>query len=176
MKTYILCFALLTCSGCQVPLATDAPEEEGKGHMIQTDQVQYEARISENEAWRSITIQINATFTNLTQVPVYFTGCHPPHAPIIERKTDLAWVQSYAPIYNLCQSTPVQVLPGKSIDLPSRIQGACLPGQNCAPVFEGEINGTYRLKQFVSYDPDGSNQLPLEFRISNSFELLRKDD
>lgn len=144
--------------------------------MIQTDQVQYEARISEQGGWHNITIEINATFTNLMQVPIYFTGCRPPHPPIVERKTNHEWVQAYAPIYDLCLTEPVQVHPGESIALPSQIQGACLPGQNCGPVFEGEIDGTYRLKQFVSYDPNGSNQLAHESLVSNHFELLRRDD
>ena len=176
MKTFILCFALSIFVGCQVPLGTNESAEVGANPMIQTDQAQYEARISKQGGWHSITIEINATFTNLMQAPVYFTGCLPPHAPILERKAGLEWVQAYAPIYQLCLTEPVQVLPGESIELPSTIQGACLPGQNCAPVFEGEVNGTYRLKQFASYDPDGSNQLAHESLVSNHFKLLRRDD
>lgn len=149
-----------------------AHNSSGQGHeqfAIQTSQESYEVTTG-RDAVRYISVDIASVFTNPMKEAVFFKGCRPPNPPILEKKTEDEWVVVYSPTNLLCESPPIQVIPGKAIDLPSSII-ACLSGQNCGPEFKGEIAGTYRLRAVIHLQRDGYEKLPIESSVSNSFTL-----
>ena len=163
---------IFIASSCEIPLGSRGSELEiNEGdYSIITSGTQHNASIvGEKQRW--VQIDIPSVFTNNQNVPVFFTGCRPPNTPLIQRKTGRDWDIVFWPVYNLCLSPAVSVLPGESIALPSSMV-ACFLSQKCGPEFRGPVNGVYRLIQNIYYDPEGKELIPVEHRVSNAFELV----
>lgn len=170
-STPILFSLLFLLSACEIPISSSS--ESTQTYAIQIDKSAYEATIDDANA-RTIKVDIQATFTNITSAPVYLIGCGPPHTSALDLLENQEWVNVYSPVNNLCLSPPEMISPGKTIDLPSEIF-ACFPGNNCGPEFKGPDQGIYRLRQYwIYYDSEGKKHLEEELLISNSFSLTVK--
>lgn len=167
--------ALLTValtSACGTP---DILQSADVGTPIRTDSAVYHVRTT--EYFHDLTIE--ATYTNLTGKTVYIPGCHSPDPPVLEKWQEDKWVTAYAPVVLLCLGSPVIIGAGDVYAYTYRISAARTP--NTSPRFEvAELPGTYRLvwRILSTWTPHGpepglGKELPLEQRISNTFEIVR---
>ena len=160
------------CMACEIPLGSNSASEQPSGLIaLQTDQAIYQA--VPREDGRAIAIDIQLTFTNTAQAPVYFTGCHPPHASVMEKKEGNDWNVVFSPIVLLCLSPPVEVQPGDSIMFASPVY-ACFLDQSCSPKITADAflpDNTFRLRQQISWDKAGRELIPESMLVSNTFEI-----
>ena len=115
------------------------------------------------------------TYTNPTDRTVYMTGCKGPSKPTLQKQEGRDWVPAYSPVELMCLGPPTVIEPGESYRDTLHVSGY-LPGQNVAPTFKTEVEGTYRLVRAVFSDPDGKQPLPDSLRISNLFEMVLSEE
>jgi hypothetical protein len=170
-KTLLLAPAVLLVLGC-------APGSEHllglqQSPPITTDRATYELAAS-SIGWETT---IGFTFTNPRADAVYLVNCRRIYAIVLEKEVEGRWVPGWGNITPQCLSPAIEVQPGATWTDQVHVF-AGLPGSNNRPQFAFEHpQGTYRLvlEPLVSFDPDRypfGPSLPLEQRISNSFDII----
>lgn len=140
---------------------------------FQTDSESY--TLTQPGPWYEATIRF--TFHNDLKKNVYFVNCGGATGILLEKFVDSTWKPVWSPVMTTCLSAPLIVAAGK--DWRSEIRVSAAPiGSNFLPQFSvRDIPGTYRVQwthALRSYDPSKprfGTQLPLQQRISNSFEI-----
>ena len=122
-------------------------------------------------------VQIDMTYRNATDDVVFLHGCKRPSLPVLQKWQGGAWVLAWGAVEQSCGSTPVPIPPGETYAMTVPVMGY-LPGQNAAPTFDTEVEGTYRLlwTVYTADEPREDALLPLDQRVSNTFELRLQDD
>jgi hypothetical protein len=159
--------AVLLLSACaQFDLASPRTEPTGlEGPWLRTDRAAYDVVVTET----SYTVQFQLAYTNHHNRAVIVPACHSPAPPSMQKLIGDEWVDVYLPVMLMCHTPPL-VIPARSThQFHFTMSASRLP--NSAPRLDvAEIPGTYRLVWLVA-PRDGNAGLPLEQRISNSFEL-----
>ncbi len=173
MTRLLLPLAILTLPACS-PLGSGADLGSGTEpvRLIQTDETQYEAQLLTDYHSR-VVLEIPYQVYNQTSNPLYFVACRT-SMPALEKRVGGEWRLAYAAVRVLASLHPVKIAPGEARADTLRVKGY-LPGQNIAPEFYTEIEGTYRLRCDVyggvddDWQPLDHTLLPLEQRVSNTF-------
>lgn len=173
-----LCFTILV--SCDPMTTGEFTLDMQDGGFLQTDTTHYQAEL-QTGSLQVVTFDIPFTITNAKDEPIYMVGCKQAPAPDLQKNVNGEWVTAYSPIHLMCLSPPFIVEPFETFHDTLRVYGA-LPGQNTAPTFDTDIDGTYRLVQNLHTDPDSfddlekksENLLPEALRISNNFVVRRK--
>jgi hypothetical protein len=112
---------------------------------------------------------LQLSYTNHLNRAVIVPACHTPAPPSIQKLVGDEWVDVYLPIMLLCYTPPLVIPARTTHHFPFTMSASRLP--NSAPRLDvAELPGTYRLVWLVA-PRDGDSALPLEQRISNTFEL-----
>jgi hypothetical protein len=165
-----LAAAGLLVAGCESP--SEVPDPDGEP-LMRTEASVY--RLAE----RGVLLEVDIPFVyeNRTGGAVYLVNCNGFVPPYLERKVDGKWRLEWGPGENGCLSPPVIIAAGQSY---ADTLGVHAPvfGSNAQPQFRGpDIDGIYRLRwdrALSSFDPNRQpfgRELPLELRVSNTFEL-----
>jgi hypothetical protein len=152
------------CGGPTVPAAgSDAP--------LQTSDLTYQLR---DDGRGGLTTGIPFTYHNDTGRTVYLVNCGGDVPPSLEKWVDSRWVAAWSPILLMCLSPPIVIAPGDDFEYTLAVYAA-RHGSNAFPQFEvAEPQGTYRLVWHAprhDYYSDAPSPLPLDDRVSNTFEL-----
>ena len=175
--TFSLLLGLTSCDVLLDLKLPDSPPEPETEYALRTTEELYQASIEDSVAL----VLIEAVYTNLSDAPVYFVGCYPPQASIVERWEDDTWQPVYFPPIPLCVSPSIRVAPGDATSLEEYVDSSLgaspcyleTGDPNCKPSFIDILQegGTYRLRQEIYWDEDGNDPLPDSLRVSNPFEI-----
>jgi hypothetical protein len=165
---------LLLSSACGSPTAPRPPNEPVDPPIV-TDRPAYTLTPENN----GLSVTISYVFTNRTGGPVYVVNCRGGFARTLQRWNGVAWVDAWAPGVLDCLSDPIVINAEESFATQLHVWGA-RPGSDWLPQFDvTDPSGWYRLVWIDalssfnrSASPFGA-QIPLEMRVSNSFELRR---
>lgn len=162
---------------------TEASTRGDNGPWARTDDSVYTAhrrsyRRSDGVMVRWVELSIGSTYTNASTRPIYFTTCHAPGPPSLEKKQAGKWITAYAPVVLTCLTEPLVVPPRGTYRFVLQVRGY-VPGLSELPEFNTSVPGTYRLKWhkvfsklMKPYDAgQPENQLPESTRISNEFRI-----
>jgi hypothetical protein len=136
---------------------------------IQTDKKAYKVSVTS----QSVKFTINYSYVNRTGHVVILPVCMRPYRPLLQKKVNGRWTTVFATLAPLCIGPPVWINPGGTYQERYEVE-AFLPDNNMGPklwIDVREIEGVYRLEHVFSrldYQP-----LPLEYRISNEFEITK---
>lgn len=140
---------------------------------IQTDKSEYKAAISDG----IVEFEIPHTFTNQRKGTVYIVNCNNAFALKLQKRAGNGWVDALGFVIPQCLSPAIEIGEGESFVHTIRVQ-AGLPSGDVEPKFEvDEVEGTYRivwidvLKSFNSDTYPFGEQIPLDQRVSNAFEV-----
>jgi hypothetical protein len=145
----------------------------GDAGAIVTDAGSYTLQ-STQSGWM---VEIRYHFTNRSDRVISLLNCSGAYGIRLEKQEGDRWVTAWRPVLPMCLSQPIRIGAGEvRSDRLHLFAGQ--HGSNSYPQFEtGEIGGNYRLvieSAFWGYDHDGppwGEQPPLEYRVSNVFEL-----
>ena len=123
-------------------------------------------------------LEIPHVFTNHTRAPVYIKNCIGGFPINLEKRVDGEWAQVYVGGGLLqCLSAPIVVEPGATHSDTLEV-GYAFPGTIYSPQMDpAELPGNYRmvwpnvLSSFQSDGPPFGEPIPLEYRVSNEFQL-----
>jgi hypothetical protein len=141
---------------------------------IRTDADAYELR-----PWghNGLATEIHIRFRNITNRPLAIVNCHQILTPVLQKRSGDDWIDMWQPATPMCISQPIVIRPGRVYERTIHVFGA-LPPSNVSPEFASrDVAGTYRMVMgsvVTDYDHDRQdfgNPVPLEFRVSNEFEL-----
>lgn len=172
----VLLSALLSSCGALDTLGLKSDRAPAlAGAPIQTDSAVYHVRTSEY----AYELTIGLTYRNTSGGTAYISTCKAPVPPVLEKWEDGKWVTAFAPVVLMCLGPPVVIEAGEAYAYTYRVLASHQP--NTYPQFEvAEIPGRYRLVWHIlgTWTPDGpeaglGKELPLEYRISNSFRIAR---
>lgn len=139
------------------------------GAPIQTDSLLYHLRQSSIAVW---TTNIGFTYRNTTQDTLRMVNCNAIYWFALERLEGNAWITRWIMPYPACASPDIVYPPGAIITDTFQLLGA-EPRRNLLPAFGSEdIDGVYRMR-WNNLHHLTAPELPLEFRTSNSFVLIR---
>lgn len=162
----VLICALLVAA-CDSLLSVDPDPEPA----MQTDGFEFKLR----SAGSGFEGEIPYSYSNNSGSRIYLVNCNQHFDARLERRLGDGWVLGWAPLLNLCLSTPIIIEPGGVFRDTLRIYAARF-GSNSNPQFKFENpEGIYRIRwesALTSVDPDQypfGEPLPLEKRTSNSF-------
>jgi hypothetical protein len=161
--------AMIGACGGSAPLGLEQQILLPSAAPTQTDRAVYHVRTTGST--HEFTMKL--TFTNPTSERVFIPACRMPAVPVIEKWVAGDWVTAYRPVELRCLGVEV-IEAGATYTVTYHVVAAHVP--NTFPRFEvPEIPGTYRLvwNAFRLMTPGGDlrDQLPLEQRLSNTFQL-----
>jgi hypothetical protein len=169
--------AMSLLASCSAGDITSLPNiQPGAEPPIRTDALSYEL-----QAWgrNGVATEIPIRFHNVTRRDLYIVNCHGMLAPVLQKRVDGEWQSFWAPVLPMCLSSPIRIRPGHVLERVVAVYGA-LPPSNIAPEFAGaDVEGTYRMVltsvvlNYDAYRQDFGDPVPLEYRVSNEFELRR---
>jgi hypothetical protein len=169
MRHSLAAFVLVT--GCDTYTGPDRDLEP----PIQTEDLLYELK-SDGFGLR---VDIPYTFTNSTDAAVYLTNCNGAFGLHLEREVDEGWKVAWSPALPMCLSPPIVIERNETFLDTLRVRAGEF-GSNSYPQFDIEDpHGIYRIvwtAALASFDANASpfgQQIPIEHRISNRFELER---
>jgi hypothetical protein len=154
----LLAVAALLLTGCD---SVTGPADVSEP-AIQTDGNAFNLSPSGDRLWADIPY----TFTNRTGGAVYIVNCLGGFNLRLERKVGRQWVSAWSPLLLLCLSAPIVIGAGETY------RNSVQPR-----LADGEPTGIYRIvwvDAFSSYQdrPPWGEQIDLEHRVSNEFQLL----
>lgn len=170
---YPVILSILACSviiiGCDAIIGSDRDASA----PIQTGKSEYSATIRDG----TVELEIPHTFTNQRAETVYIVNCNNAFGIKLQKRAGNTWVDAVGMIIPDCLSPAIEIPEGESYDNILQIH-AGLPSSDIEPRFEvDEIEGIYRIvwiDVLESFDPDSypfGEQIPLEQRLSNTFEI-----
>jgi hypothetical protein len=170
-----LAVASLAGAGC-TSIETSGPgDAAGLDAPIATSAGEYTLAPSNS----GLAVDIPIRFHNVTGRTLSIVNCRGGLAPVLERRVGGGWEPFWHGVQLQCLSPPIVIPAGEWIDRTVQVWGA-LPQSNMAPQFaSGDVAGTYRIvlhSVVFDYDsgrPGFGTPVPLEQRISNTFELRR---
>lgn len=131
---------------------------------IHTDQTTYVLETNAS-GWEGV-IQIE--YVNASARKMYLGNCHGAYSYFLEKREGEEWVPAWSPILPMCKSPDIEIPAGEVFSDAVWVHGA-RPGTNVEPKFDvDEIDGTYRLVIFANWADEAP---PLEYRVSNTFEI-----
>lgn len=140
---------------------------------IETSRSVYTATIEDG----TVVLDIPHTFTNGTDDTVYIVNCRESFAIKLQKRVGGAWVDAVGLVIPQCLSPVIEVAEGESYSHTLQIR-AGLPSSDMEPRFEVDrVDGVYRivwidvLESYNSGTYPFGEQIPLEQRVSNSFEI-----
>lgn len=170
-------FAALLAAGC-ASVDVTAPGDMAAGDApIRTSATSYTLHATGG----GYGVDIPIRFHNVTGRTLYIVNCHSILVPVLEKRVGDAWQPWWSGVTPLCLSPPIVIRPGEVLERTLPVWGA-LPGRNTMPAWEDQqIEGTYRIVMtsvvFNYRDsaatPGFGESVPLEYRVSNEFELRR---
>lgn len=167
-------FGVIVLAGIVVACGAVTAAEEHGDASLRTDANVYQLQ---RDSRGNLTVEIPFTYHNTTGKTVYLVNCNGAVPPSLEKWQDGEWVAGWNPVVLLCLSPPIQVPPNGVYEDTLRVLAAPY-GSNAGPQFEvADPDGTYRLVWHVALhdydldDPPAGTPLPLENRLSNSFDL-----
>jgi hypothetical protein len=125
---------------------------------------------------------IDFSFTNPLEESIHVVNCRGGLAVSLERWSGAAWERAWTPVLLRCLSPPIEIAAGETFQSTIDVWGSD-PGRNHIPEFTvAPVEGTYRLVwgnlvlRWRGDYVDGAfgDPVPLELRVSNSFELRRR--
>jgi hypothetical protein len=120
-------------------------------------------------------------YRNETGRTVYLPTCRGAQPPRLQKKVGDRWIVAFAPVVAFCMGVPVAIGAGETFNYTMQIT-AGMPGTSFMPRFSvSDVPGTYRILWEVFGGVEGDARqpspvkdlLPIEWRISNDFELVR---
>ena len=154
---------------CGDPTSVETP-------LIRTAHASYDLDVS---ARGSLVGSVDYVFTNDTGMTVYIVNCQGRFDLLLERWIGGAWVTAWSPFNPQCLSAPIVIEPGTTFQDTVSIVSGC-PALVYTPELDcSSPDGTYRilwvdaLPSYQDHLPFGP-QIPLPYRVSNSFELRRR--
>lgn len=156
----------------------DLPSDMADG-LIKVD-ISQAVAVIKKDPYTKVVFNVPFEIKNRMSTEIYMVGCMQAPPPVLQKYVLGKWVDVYQPVILDCLSPPFIIEPGETFRDILRVEGYA-PGQNTYPVFEADIDGTYRLVQklYINLDKfDSGNMedglLPIEERISNTFTVKRK--
>jgi hypothetical protein len=154
---------LLSLPGCGSPTASNI-------ELLQTGQTSYAMVVDGG----GIEVEIDYTFSNETGHTVYLPNCQGSYFYRLERLEGDTWITAWDPPQYLCLGEPIMIAPGETFSDTVRISGT----QSDTYTERVWTGGTFRIVwsgALKSYGegPYSEALLPIEHRVSNSFELRR---
>ncbi|CAN5879182.1 hypothetical protein BH23GEM9_BH23GEM9_08730 [soil metagenome] len=125
---------------------------------------------------------LDFSFTNPLDETIYVVNCRGGLAVALERWSGQAWERAWTPVLLQCLSPPIEIAAGETFRSTVDVWGSD-PGRDHLPEFTvSPVEGSYRLVwdnlvlRWRGDYVDGAfgDAVPLEFRVSNSFELRRR--
>jgi hypothetical protein len=113
---------------------------------------------------------ISFVYTNSTGGNVYVNGCHGPHPPDLQKMVNGDWVTVFSPIVLLCAGPPTRIAPLQQYEYEYHIVASLQDGWPRSGVTP--VVGTYRLVWGLFSSTSEAGALPLEQRVSNTFEII----
>lgn len=161
----------LAIAGMILLAACSDPLSRSSGTALETDRGSYTVEVSDGQ----LAVDIPWQFTNPTDGTVYIVNCNRIAPPLVERNVDGIWEAAYTPIVPQCLSDPITIEPGETYR-DTLVVRAGLPEGNLNPVWQGPIEGTFRLQwgprsSYAEGTAGFGELLPLEQRVSNEFML-----
>ena len=168
MRATVLGFCAVVLSSCSLT------SDEFPTDIVQTDQVRYNAQVT-SEGLAQVTFDVPFVIRNTTGAPLYRTGCLVPDPAILIKEEEGEIVTAYNQAVFMCLGPPYVIEPGEVVRDTLHVWGA-LPGQNAAPTFDTEVEGTYRLylRLYTTLEDDGASGddlAPFEALLSNTFRV-----
>lgn len=165
-----LAFVALLSGGCALEART-APDSEDT--PIVTDRTSYTLERG-SHGWET---EIRVEYENRTNGTISLVNCKGAYSLQLERWDGGEWVHAWSPTLPMCLSPPIEIGASRTYSDQVRVFGG-FPDNRAHFRFEvDEVDGTYRLvitSAYREYDHDGppwGDEVPLEHRISNTFEL-----
>jgi hypothetical protein len=168
-----LALAAAACNGGGGVVGLAGLSRDGEP-AIRTDADAYELR-----PWGHIGLatEIHIRFRNITNRTLAIVNCHEMLTPVLQKRTADGWIHMWSPPTLMCLSRPIVILPGRVYERTIHVVGA-LPPSNVSPEFASrDVAGTYRMVMgsvVTGYDANRQgfgDPVPLQFRVSNEFEL-----
>ena len=145
--------------------------------LLQTDSSRYTLR--ETPSGR-VEVEIPYTFENRTGAPVFIVNCHGGFLLVLQKEEGGQWVNAWSRDVPACLHNPIV------IDMWAQFSdvvyvSACDPDSNCSPKFKDRnATGVYRIRwssisalsSFDAYRSPFGEPIPVQFRVSNPFELV----
>lgn len=165
--------AATSCAAGDVTTGLASLARDGEP-AIRTDADTYELRPWGHDG---LATEIHIRFRNITNRPLAIVNCHEMLTPVLQKRTADGWIHMWSPPTLMCLSRPIVIRPGRVYERTIHVFGA-LPPSNVSPEFASrDVAGTYRMVMgsvVTGYDAnrqDFGNPVPLQFRLSNEFEL-----
>lgn len=166
-------------AGCAAADITSlASLSPGADPPIRTDADSYRFR-----SWgdSGVAVDIPIRFHNVTGRSLYIVNCNDQLAPVLEKRVGDEWQDFWSPALLMCLSPPIVIRPGESLERTIQVFGTVPPGTAAPQFATASLDGTYRLvlgNVVLDYDSgrEGFGEpVPIEYRVSNEFELRRPD-
>ena len=116
-----------------------------------------------------IEFTVTAHFENSLSDSLTLIGCPPPSLPLVERRTEDGWTVALSPVERMCLAKK-RLAPGDTITVGGTYSGYLPSDHNNAPVFNGPIEGTYRLRM-TRNDFEDASGIPEEDLTSDTFKI-----
>ncbi len=147
--------------------------------LITMDRDSYQAELGEltvgGEVIWYLDFTILMTYTNRSDRPVYMGMCGGPFVPVLERLVNGSWETAYSPPQTACGGVGNRIDPGEVYsDYRFQVLGHDRKSDVRPSWLPDEVDGSYRVHWFLSLftEPDWrADQVPLEERVSNTFQL-----
>jgi hypothetical protein len=166
--TVLLIAAGLVIGGCSLVSSDSASDEPSLVNVSTSEDTVRVARSTHDGATR-IEFDVTAHFTSSLSDSLTMIGCPPPSLPLVERRTEDGWTVALSPIERMCLAKK-RLAPGDTITV-GGTYSAYLPGDhNNAPVFDGPIEGTYRLR-IPRNDFEDAGGIPDDDLTSDTFQI-----
>lgn len=176
----ILLLLLPFAAGCAAADITSlASLSAGQDPPIRTDAASYQFR-----AWghNGVAADIPIRFHNVTGRTLHIVNCHGQLAPVLQKRVGDEWQDFWSPVLLMCLSSPIVIPAGRTLERTIQVYGT-LPSGNSSPEFRSDdVDGTYRIvlgSIVLNYDSrrqQFGDPVPIEYRVSNEFELRRPAD
>jgi len=172
--TLLVVTPLLAACALQAPTGPEPFDAPDPGDApIVTDRASYTLQRG-SHGWQG---EIAFEYSNATDRTISILNCNGSFALRLEKLEAGAWVSAWGPAIPSCLSPPIEIAPGDGYATTISVFGG-FRNSNHYPQFQvDEIDGTYRLvieSAYWNYDHNGppwGEQVPLEHRVSHTFEI-----